>query len=358
MCEHGLPEEILFLSGRLYLSNVNADGVTNINEVNKMKKSLLKKALSVLLAVILALGATAGAAFAVQEENTPVVIVSGMASYPLVDADTGESAWPISDERMQKDVMKLVLPIAASLGMSDWEILEKYGVEPIRDMFELMRCNENGESVYSIKPVLHPDSAENYPDDFGYPSTVSAVAEKAGWDRTYFFYYDWRMSPMDIADELSETIGRVLSETGSDKVSLLALSMGGTITSSYIYKYGTDLLKNVVYGSTAFLGTEVVGQLFTEKPDITVSSALDYAYSYMGADDELLSFFFGTADGLYSMLEKGMLDSFIKGMIRALQVPVYEKIFMDTYVCFPASGLLFLHSITRKPRKRWQSMLI
>lgn len=300
-----------------------------------MKKTLIQKTVCVLLAVIMTLGLTVGAAAAIEEKPVPVVIVSGMASYPLIDEDTGESAWPISEERMQRDIIKLIGPAAASLGMSDWEILEKYGTKPIHDLFEPMRCTENGDSVYNIKPVLHPESAGNYPEDFGYPSTVAAVAEKTGWDRTYFFYYDWRMSPMDIADELDETIDRVLEETNSDKVSLLALSMGGTITSAYLYKYGTDCLKNVVYGSTAFLGTEIVGQLFIEKPDITVASALDYANSFMAADGDFLKLVFGAADGVYSAFGKGMIDEFISGMISALQIPVYEKIFMDTFICFP-----------------------
>ena len=87
-----------------------------------MKKNVFKKALSLVMTLLMVLSLCT-AAFAAEEKPTPVIVVSGMGSFPLVDADSGVSAFPIAQDTIVKNVLKLVLPLGASVGMNDLSLI-------------------------------------------------------------------------------------------------------------------------------------------------------------------------------------------------------------------------------------------
>ena len=320
-----------------------------------MKKNVFKKALSLVLTLMMVF-TLCTAALAAEDKQTPVIVVSGMGSFPLVDADSGVSAFPIAQDTIVKNVLKLVLPLGASVGMSDWTIMEKYGLKPIHDMFELMRCDENGNSIYNIQPTSFPENAGNYKDTFkkfanGESKMVVSVADKIGWENVYFHYYDWRMSPLDLADNLDALVKKVLAETGSDKVSIAAFSFGGTIVSSYVYKYGNEKIKNILYGSTAFLGTELVGELFNENPDLNIGEALEYFGKFM-TDNEFLSLFLNVSNDLYNKFGTGLAQNFFNGFVKALKNPLYEQVFKDTFICFPGIWALMPYTYYESAKEK------
>lgn len=302
----------------------------------------MKKIISLLLAFVLVFSCSA-IAFAA-EEPTPVIVVSGMGTAPLYDADSGESAFPPSNEVIIKNILKAVPSFTAAALLNDWTIFGKYGAKPVHDLFEKMKCDENGDSVYNIVPTCFDGNADNYEEFKADESTVSnergvvrAVAEKVGYDRTYFFYYDFRRSALDIADDLKATVDEVLAATGSKKVSLIAMSFGGTITSAFLYKYGSDMLKNVVYASTAVGGTDIVGKLFSGNIEMEIDGIVDYLEEYLinsGAAYELMGF---GSDALtkYGAGAKSVINNYLKAMVEALREPVYAEVFVDTFVRFP-----------------------
>ena len=84
-----------------------------------------------------------------------------------------------------------------------------------------------------------------------------------GSDNTYFFNYDWRLDPLKHADDLNLFIKNVKTQTKCDRVALAAFSMGGTVTCSYLYKYGSSDVDSVSLCSTAFQGTSCMGSMFS-----------------------------------------------------------------------------------------------
>lgn len=305
----------------------------------------MKKLISVLLSVLL-IFSCASVAFAANEtkEKTPVIVVSGMGTFPLYDSDTGESVFPPSAETLVTNILKLVPSLSAAVLLNKWDILGKYGAKPIHDFFEKMKCDENGNSVYNIAPPLFPESAGNY-DEFkddeatkgSERGVVRAISEKIGWDRTYFFYYDFRRSALDIADDLNEMIENVLKETKSKKVSLVAMSFGGTVTTSYIYKYGSEKLHNVVFASTAVCGTDIVGKLFSGNIEIELDAVINYLEEFLIKSDFAYELF-GLGESTLAKYGKGAkkaINAYLKAVIEALKEPVYSKVFMDTFIRFP-----------------------
>lgn len=303
-----------------------------------MKKSM-KKIIAISLALILAF-CSASVAFAADEPVTPVIVVSGMSAFPLLN-ENEESVYPMSDEKIVSDVFKMVTPLAASLAKNDWSVFAKYGTEPVHDLFEDIKCDENGNSVYSVHATAFPENAGTYYDIFKDRVTteggvVKAMAEKVGWENTYFFHYDFRMNPLDLADDLDVMVRKAMQETGSSKVSLFAMSFGGMIATSYIYKYGTSHLKNVVYGSTAFNGVEMVGRLFGGDLSIKISDALVYLETFarnLGFVSNLVGVSRAALEKYASQMGK-TVDDYLAELIEVLKYPVYEEVFMDTFAHF------------------------
>jgi len=62
-------------------------------------------------------------------------------------------------------------------------------------------------------------------------------------EKTYTYYYDWRLDPIELADDLHEYIEGIKKATGHDKVTLNCRCLGTNVALAYIAKYGTDSLK-------------------------------------------------------------------------------------------------------------------
>lgn len=302
-----------------------------------MKKGF-KKILSVFLCVIMLFSLSA-AAFAA-DDVTPVIVVSGMGAFPLVD-ENGESVWPVSSDKMIKNISQMILPTIGSALLNDWTIFNSFAMSPLYDIFEPISCDENGDSVHAVTAQIFPGSAASYKEEFEQRESseiavVRGVADEIGWDNTYYFYYDWRKNPLDIADELNETVKQAMAECGSDKVSLFAMSFGGMVTSSYIYKYGTDNIKNIVYGSTAFEGVEMLGKLFSNQIDINISEAIVYLSS-MVKENAVAASVLGLSSDMFSKYgtsgEKAV-DAYLAMVVSTISDPLYKEVFAQTFAHF------------------------
>ena len=248
-------------------------------------KTALRKILAVLLSVLMVISLSS-VAFA-KEKVTPVIIVSGMNSFPLTSAETGEQVWPIQGDSILSVVKENILPITRFLITRDWQYL---GDEVIGDvyeaLFEKVACDENGESVHNVNVRVFDSSLDNYPDDFaGSELTVSeqgiakSVMREIGADNVYYFNYDWRLSPMKHADSLNTLVEKVKKEKGVSKVTLIPCSMGGTVTNAYLYKYGSDSIKKIIYTVSAIQGLSSVGEMFNRNIDVDVDTIMNYIFS-------------------------------------------------------------------------------
>ena len=303
-----------------------------------MKKSF-KRVLSVILSVILVFSVSA-TAFAADEDVTPVIVVSGMGAYPLVNED-GTNAFPVSTDVMVSNIAQAVLPAIGSMVSDDFSMFNEYGTKSIFNIFEPISCDKDGNSVHNVTGKTFPGCAIQYKEVFEERTSneshmVCAVADKVGWENTYYMYYDWRQNPLSIADTLDATVKQALSETGSDKVSLYAISFGGMITLSYMYKYGTDNIKNIVFSSTAFQGVEMVGKLFSNMININISEALDY-FAGLASDIPFIAGLLGiSADVLpkYGTEATVFIDKYLQHMEDEISLDLFTDVFAETFAHF------------------------
>lgn len=296
----------------------------------------MKKVISVILALVLAF--SCAAVFASAEGGvTPVIVISGMNAYPLVD-ENEKTVFPMSLDVLLKDVPPIAGSAVASLLSSDWKYLQKYGLGPIADLFAGMACDENGDSVNDLHVRLFPESLDNYRDHFetfttNQEGTARAIADKIGWENTYFMNYDWRISPMKLADELNEYVEKAKSEHNCDKVTLVPMSFGGTIVNSYLLKYSAESIKNIVYASTAFNGVEMVGKLFSGDPKITLGDVMIYMAAFTQDIDiltDILSVIAANEAKRDTPAEK-YVDRTVQSLVDELGDEVYQKVFGSTF---------------------------
>ena len=226
----------------------------------------MKKIFSVLLAVALIFTAVTPA-FAV-EGNTksdynglPVVIVRGIDFAGLTYADGSKA--------LQLDFSTIVSLLTTSF-VARMKIISKDAFletlfETANGILSPIACDKEGNSVEEVSMVQYHGSMANHPDfvanlsDGGEEGIVKTAVEKYGAENTYYFTYDWRKTPLQLAGELNEYIETAKEDSGKNQVNIICASMGGMVTTAYFYYHGTESVNSAVYLSGAQNGTYVCG---------------------------------------------------------------------------------------------------
>lgn len=280
----------------------------------------MKKTISVILTAVMLLCVLVPAVSAA-ENDTAFIVVSGMNSFPLYD-ENDEQVYPLSSDTVMTMVKK-ILPAAVeyTVGKKDADKLTSAVLPALNEAFGVIACDKNGDSIKN----LHTKTFDGFltgsldvfeTEDKDELAIVRAGLEKFGKDRAFFFNYDWRLDPLDHADDLNAFIKNVKSITGCSRIALSAFSMGGAVTMSYLYKYGSADLSSVSLCSTAFQGTTCVGGLFSGDVELSMeglvkrlaqltrSSGLEAAIDYLnvlltrsGVNADLSDFANGIAAG-------------------------------------------------------------
>lgn len=139
--------------------------------------------------------------------------------------------------------------------------------------FSFQKCDDNGNMVNDLRVERsYCSMAEMDKDkvDFIYRMVpMKNLIDEIGMDHAYFFTFNLVGDPMKTADELNDYIQLVKEQTGHDKVTLLPISLGGTILTAYMDSYGKannyrdiDKIVNIV---ACLNGTDIAGDLFERK---------------------------------------------------------------------------------------------
>ena len=251
-----------------------------------MKK--IKIALSLILAIaltsIMVLPAFAAGTQGCNCGHAPVIQVRGIGE-TLYDAD-GNEIFSTSN------IVSGILPIIPQLGeflldTTNVELFVGAAESAVKTIFgpvmydrnaaRLAKDADGNEAVISVKCDSRPvEDYMNFDSNLTEEGKLSkALYDELGDDHVYFFTYDWTGNPVQIVKDLDKFIDEVKKQSGHDKVSINAESMGGAITSLYIDTYGQSDIENLVMANSAFNGLEMLGQLFTGNVNID-GEALTY----------------------------------------------------------------------------------
>lgn len=266
----------------------------------------MKKIISVILALVVALSALSLTAFAdVKAEcngncdTCPAIVVPGIGQSNvwaldengdyLLDADGKRISCFPAYFNVASIVKTAVVPaIRTLISQRDMGLSEAL-CDVVRDSFAVNACDENGKNTGNIeveKYLYSVAECSEYEKEQIYRNIpLQNYAEMAGEDHLYYFAYNSFGNNYDIVSELYDYIQMVLAETGHDKVNIVPISMGGSIANA-LFEYYPDVmddLEKVVYIVPALDGSTIVGDLYTK--DL---SFLDADFLYNGFLETLM----------------------------------------------------------------------
>ncbi len=211
---------------------------------------------------------------------SPVVVVPGINHSPTYLYD--ENDQPVlnkdgdriggtllildTDNLVQILLKKLALPLVKMLVTQTDSGFPKAVYETICELFSIQQCDNEGVPVNNLKTEKYGSLADMDKDtrDWAYRMVpMQKLTDIIGEDHVYFFTFNLVGSPMESAADLNEYIQQVKKATGHDKVSLLNVSLGGTIFTAYIDEYGYDDLDQVVNAVAATDGSDIIADFLT-----------------------------------------------------------------------------------------------
>lgn len=254
-----------------------------------------KRVIGIILCVVLLFSTAAPVSargFLSSTPDYPLVVVRGMDFSGLYIDEGTENERPALGSVDAAGVIKTLVLAGVKAGISgSFEGVINQALVFAEDLLGNLACDNTGASVYNVSPHRFPGAISSYPEfDHGNTNELGIVkrgTELYGGDNVYYFAYDWRMNPLDIADEIADTVNLAISETGKSKVNLVCCSMGGVMTVAYMTKYGYDKLNKCVFVSSTAGGVDMVSDLLQGKVVID-SEALFNMVEYYAKDSEFM----------------------------------------------------------------------
>ena len=231
-----------------------------------MKKRMLSIVVSLCL-VFAPLLSLAG--FAFDNADCPYVFVHGfMASdiyYDVNDKSKGV-AWPPTTDAILTAVKDALPSLSDLLIKKDYEAFFAKAFDPIKAMLDTANLGPDGTIIDSTGIIWEYPAADTI--------TKSSYVS---------FRYDWRLSPIVIAEQLNDFIEYVCQCSGSDKVCLEGHSFGGIVLNTYTKLYGTGRIKSAIYNTTAVYGETYNGELMTGQITINAEALVAFLGELVGS---------------------------------------------------------------------------
>ncbi len=235
-------------------------------------KKLVAVIITVLLVFSMAMPAFAGINANTTRSQIPVIRISGDGE-ALYNAE-GERIMHFrgllegkedsdgdSADAIYESIANVLLPfLVDGIFFDNWgpyyENLEK----EIGELFGDALLDNNGE------PIEGTGLPQNVLNDMEYNRTHDKKGSKGYYAyNDYWFKYDWRLDPLEIADEFNDYVKAIKKVTGSEKVGVISSCLGTNVVTAYIAKYGTADLNGITFDGGVSYGSEVLSETISGK---------------------------------------------------------------------------------------------
>ncbi|MGN1417964.1 MAG: hypothetical protein ACI4W6_01395, partial [Acutalibacteraceae bacterium] len=310
----------------------------------------MKKIISVILCFVIIISTTvcafAGYTGSDLRSSVPVIYIAGDSN--TLTYDNGSKTFEIGDMlkifqnsedgNISEATFNILYPfLVKGIAFNDWDDYYDAVYKEISDVYKPIMLDENGN------PNTDCDIPQWQKDDRKNAMTYNrADANGTYGEKTYQFYYDWRLDPIEIADQLHEYIEGVKQASGHDKVSLSVKCLGSNIVLSYIQKYSTDSLKGVGIDVSTSMGADFLSGMLSGDFGIDGNSisrlAIDLAERH---DDEglyidVVRFASSTIDLLESTGVIDTLTDVAKAQLYSkIEYGIISALALSTFMTFP-----------------------
>lgn len=252
-------------------------------------KTRINRLLSLLLCAVL-LTACLPLTLAADAAITPVIVVSGMGSFPMYDGeiDPDNQVWAPQAKTILNVVGKSLWPLAKAALRRDLNVFADESFPLAYEaIFDAVACDETGTPLHELTTPKFPQSVDHYQkelldaeeteDEIG---IIKGLASRVGAEHVYFFNYDFRLSPYIHAADLNAYIAAVKAEQHASKVTLVPCSMGGIVVNTYLSAYGSGDIDRIIYTMVASKGIDLVGELFNQNFSVDLSVLTERLFNF------------------------------------------------------------------------------
>lgn len=258
-------------------------------------------------------------------EFYPTIIVPGLGQSNNVVTD--DSGTPITDKNGNKVtafpayiqtgklIRTIIGPALLSLFLQRDMGLSDAFADALFDAFGINACDNNAKVVTNVKTEKFPYPYSEY-SEYDIESVNHHIPFKLyptdlPKDHLYYFEYNSFGNHIDLANELYDFIQMVKQQTGHNKVNLVPLSQGASITSAMIEYHPEigDQLHKVIFVVPALDGSKIIGDVFNDR--ITFLNK-DYLYNGFLKDLRLLD---NATAGLVELALRILPDEVVMAML-------------------------------------------
>ena len=304
-------------------------------------RKIMKRVIAIMICASMLVSAGMVGASAVETDcggkcgHSPVIVLPGINHSPtyLYDENNepvmyngshiGSTLLILNEAALStENIAKLVASALATITFQTNVALDKVAYNLVSEIFKYQRCDENGNHVENLKTQRWNYSLEKMTEDeldWTYRMVpMKPLVDEIGEDHVYFFTFNLVGDPMNSADDLDEYIEMVKEQTGHDKVTLLPVSLGGTILTAYLEKYGHEKIDQIVNAVACLDGTDIVADFFARE------WRLDDEYLYHEFMEKI---FIENSDGpalgylinsLLHIIPRSGVDALLSGAISAI----------------------------------------
>lgn len=283
-------------------------------------KHILKKAVAVILVLCLTVIPFMSAAALDTGNDYPVVCVPGLNTRTIVlnpGTEEETDVFPPSGDALTNVIKGAVAQLAKLAVTRDWDAFADALIPLVNDLFGYAACNLDGTSKENVGINWEYDAPEK-------------IREK----NETTFYYDWRIDPMVISNDLGEYIDYVLEVTGSEYVVIDCHSMGGIITLAYFAQNGYDKVKAVLYDTTAIFGTSTAGMPISGEVDFEGKAICGFVNDLLAGND-YEDFLTTLMDVLYTLGVFDGVASLGDKLVEEIAARLYDECLVPMFATMP-----------------------
>lgn len=267
----------------------------------------------------------------------PVIRISGDGE-PLYDEEgnkifhykdiaklvSGNGENSADNSELYKSMAKTLIPaLTKGLVTDNWDDLYAGLETEIGKIFANSLLDENGNVTnnsglsQSRKEQMENKRNNSQMGDKGY----------FAWN-DYWFHYDWRLDPMETADEFNSFIKDIKRTTGCEKVGIAATCLGTNIVMAYVAKYGVEDIQGIGMDGSVVGGAEILSEVICAKFDVDPPALIRILKDVEGL-------------GLFSIDEFIMetIDMLVQTGILEGVISTTENIFYDKLIAGTTSAL-------------------
>ncbi len=309
----------------------------------------MKKAISLILSIVLFVSCFCIGASAEDKSDDPIILISGFLCSQLYyeyGTENEEKLWRLDldkvTDRIGDDLPRFLKTFAGAL-IGRTEDFGKVIGEGASVVFEKLRFNPDGTSAYNVSHYPNNPATSNIEymlanglEENMYEVNFSKyIAEHYDPSEIFMFQYDSRFDAITLASQLNDFVEDIKKYTGSDKVRIFALSYGGLISSTYLYLYGDSSVSKFITSVPAIGGTDIPDKLLRGEIDFPISDIALFLETVLAGEGDIARFFenseFESINDIVSSASGSMMSALkYWGSIWSLcSVELYDKLKAD-----------------------------